>query len=173
MCTPPGLGNWCSNLPSNRRGQSREWHLCRGHWKVKVWSRSHTALSDYHTRKLRDPLTSTACPVLWEAPMVVNAATSPIKHFPTSLKLLSCPSMEFSNLSLTGLAGKTPKAFYNIYKNMIPNWIMLSKSSISTLWTIFFSVGKEGRIVSGLDMVQATSEYNPVEGRRRCWEDVD
>lgn len=56
---------------------------------------------------------------------------------------------------------------------MIPNWIMLSKSSISTLWTIFFSVGKEGRIVSGLDMVQATSEYNPVEGRRRCWEDVD
>lgn len=53
--------------------------------------------------------------------MVVNAATSPIKHFPTSLKLLSCPYMEFSNLSPTGLAGKTPKGFYNIYKNMIPN----------------------------------------------------
>lgn len=41
--------------------------------------------------------------------------------FPTLLKLLGYLYVEFSQLSPTELAAKTPKFFYNVYKNMIQN----------------------------------------------------
>lgn len=157
MCTPPGPGNWCSNFPSNRRGRARSdiSGSVTGGW---ICGTDHT---DNQISLFWDSPLSIAFPVLWDsvfrAPMVVNAATNPIKHFLTLFKLLSCPSIEFSHLFPTEWAGKTPKGFYNVYKTMIQNWIMLSKSSIFNIVNYFLLCEQSG----GGETVQVCTWFRP------------